>query len=368
MHIHEKCAYFVYLSFCHYVFADQAAAVSNSDHSVSGAALGAELNKVLAESMRDSSQAEESSGAVSEQQPPMTNDRDPSDISESTLSHDMARSDSVELMYEILPVRFSRQELLSSDYGEPIYEISSPLQRSGTSTPQMALDDTSCVRPQAADDSPNVPQVPARPNVTPGVPSPIGSPKPGPRKSSKGHLDVSKLTQVVLPPSPLPNLGSSPAPPVTVPRVPPRLGASQSVSTPSTPVPVVLPRKRSDGQTINHTRTRRLPPPPMPPPVPETGVYHVLGTDDPTLPRTADLPVLPERSGRHQNSVSADRFASNRSKTKRPSVTMLKGYDDKCVEVDSGNPSKRNSKSSLSNATRYVENEVLCLFNNIGLC
>lgn len=359
MHTWSVCIFYIFV-FCHYVSV-QAGAIGNSDKSVSGAALDTEL-KVVVESMHDSSLAEESSVAVSEQQPPMTNDRDPSDLSGSIPLHGTADSDSDELAYEILPIRCSRREVLSSDYSEPMYEISSALVSSGASTPQVVPNYTSSVRPEADDDCDDVPQVPARPNMNPGVPSPIGSPAPAPRKTSKGHIDVSKLTQVVLPPSPVPNfsLGSSPTPPVTIPRVPPRLGTSQSVSTPSTPVPGVLPRKRSEGQTIRQTKNRRLPPPPMPPPVPEASVYHVLSTDDPTVPRTGGSPVLPQRCVRHQNSASADRFATSRSAAKRPSVGALKGYEDKCVEVDSGNPSKFTSRSS-----RYVENRVLCLFNNM---
>lgn len=309
--------------------------------------------------MHDSSQAEESRVTVSERQPPMTNDRDHSDLSGSIPLHETTSSDSDELTYEILPIHCSRREVVSSDYSEPIYEISSVLESSGASTPQEVPYDTSSVRPQADDDCDDIPQVPARPNMNPGVPSPIGSPSPAPRKISKGHIDVSKLTQVVLPPSPIPNssLGSSPTPPVTIPRVPPRLGTSQSVSTPSTPVPGVLPRKRSEGQTIRLTKSRRLPPPPMPPPVPESSVYHVLSTDDPSVPRTGNSPVLPQRSIRQQNSVSADRFATSRSAAKRPSAGALKGYEDKCVEVDSGNPSKLTSRSS-----RYVKFYV-CLTN-----
>lgn len=340
----------------------QSEAASHADHSVSALALGAALNNVLlAESLRNSSQGEKPSAAVSEQQRPVTNDLDPSDLSGS-VSQCVARSDSDELMYEILPFRLNRRNVLSSDYNEPMYEISSTPERSGTSTPQVVPYDTSSVQSQDDDDYASVPQVPARPSVSPSVPSPIGSPAPAPRKISKGHLDVSKLTQVVLPPSTGTNrsVSSSPTPPVTVPRVPPRLGTSQSVNTPSTPVPVVLPRKRSEVQSVHHTRSRRLPPPPMPPPVPES---HILNTDDPTILRTADVPVLPTRTIRQQSSVSADRkAAASRSTAKRPSVGALRGYEEKCVEVDSGKPSRLPLKSALS---RYLEIGVFSLFYNL---
>lgn len=189
----------------------------------------------------------------------------------------------------------------------------------------------------------------SQPALCPRTASPCASPVSKPRKISKGQIDETVLSQVVLP-------AGAHVPPL----IPPRIPARGSLRGPShsTPPLSTMPRKSSSVRTLQQSKSRRVPPPPPPPSIVEVPpTFHDCHDNPDAAP-----PVLPERMQGHHNSCATSRATgratTNATHSKRPSVGKSKEYEMKRVEVDSGNPLKHLHLTTPSWSMYDLQNKI----------
>lgn len=229
--------------------------------------------------------------------------------------------------YEI--VQAKQNDKVHSRFREPLREVSCGCMHSPNDSKDESSDATltAVSNVTGRTDSLDLHSLAFQPALCPRTASPCASPVPKPRKISKGQIDETVLSQVVLP-------AGAHVPPSIPPRIPAR--GSLCGSSHSTPPPSTMPRKSSSARTLQQSKSRRVPPPPPPPSIVEVPPsFHDCHDNLDAAP-----PVLPERMQGRNNSCATSRATTNATHSKRPSVGKSKEYEMKRVEVDSGNPLK----------------------------